>query len=686
MGVNGIYGLSGSGMDIDSLVKVGMMSKQNEYDKMAQKYTKDEWTKSAYLEVNDSITTFNSSTLSQYKMSNNMNAKTVESSNASVKVSANASAVNMTHTVAVSSLSSNAYLISTATPTKYNNNISDNSNYALGNRLFQSFTVSGDTITGKTQDGKEFSANKSAKAIEFTLKDGTKDGNTEKSKTISITYEQIANGFSMNDLASKINSAGLNIKASYDTVNDKFSIYNSEGGVDNKISIQITSQDISTTTNTTNQTQAWILNDSDPQHGGHWGELTTAPTSTNKVWNDVVGSNTANLFNSWKLYQSKDGELYDPSGRPEANGTDWVFTAGEKETIKNVTNTTYTGLRNNGGQTGYWTNAQDKWVSTPTETDPSAGYYDWNDPQWHPKSASTTNTVTSNGTNTTGSTESLSGTNGVIKVDGATYNTTDNKVTVNGVTYTALDTTKDSTGAVRNAIVSVTQDTDAIIDKVKSFVADYNKLLSGLYTQYDQKPNSDYKPLTQSQKDSMKEDQITKWEEKAKAGLLYHDQTLGKIIQNIRSSITESIDLGNGESTSVFSIGISTTGLKGQLVLDEDKLKKALAEDPDAVYNVFAKLDSNDLNNKAKSGIAQRLGDVFTAANKTIRTRAGSTADITEDSELNNRLRNLQTRMSNFKKMMRTFENALYKRYDKMESALASLGSQLSFIMGTSGS
>ena len=77
MGVNGIYGLSGSGMDIESMVKVGMMSKQNEYDKMAQKFTKNEWMKADYIELNSKITTFNASTLSQYKMSNTMNAKSV---------------------------------------------------------------------------------------------------------------------------------------------------------------------------------------------------------------------------------------------------------------------------------------------------------------------------------------------------------------------------------------------------------------------------------------------------------------------------------------------------------------------------------------------------------------------------------------------------------------------------------
>ena len=34
MGVNGLYGLSGSGLDIESMVKAGMLTKQNQYDKM----------------------------------------------------------------------------------------------------------------------------------------------------------------------------------------------------------------------------------------------------------------------------------------------------------------------------------------------------------------------------------------------------------------------------------------------------------------------------------------------------------------------------------------------------------------------------------------------------------------------------------------------------------------------------
>ena len=58
MGANGIYGLSGSGLDIESLVKMGMMNKQNQYDKMYQNEVKQTWLKEAYNDVYKDLTTF----------------------------------------------------------------------------------------------------------------------------------------------------------------------------------------------------------------------------------------------------------------------------------------------------------------------------------------------------------------------------------------------------------------------------------------------------------------------------------------------------------------------------------------------------------------------------------------------------------------------------------------------------
>lgn len=562
----GLYGISGSGIDVDSMVKVGMMSKQKEYDSMNQKYILKEWTKSAYLEVNNNVNSFNLSSLSQYKMSSNMNAKSAESSSSAVKVEANASAGIMPHKVSVESLSTNAYLIGRDSIPRINQDASSTS-IALKDMLFKnlSYDDTTETYSIKFANANGSTVNRSNikgsdKAIEFTLSDGKSEA------TISFTYDEVFKGATMNDFASRINSAGLNIKASYDTVNDRFSMYNAKGGEENTISI------------------------------------TTAKNYDNDEGTRIYsGRIAANFLDALKLTQSKNGELVGDAlsfGAPNTNA-------------------------------------------------------------------------------------SIAGENGKIRVDGVDYTTTDNKVTVAGITYTALDTTPTA------ATVTVSQDVDSIVEKVKSFVADYNKLLAGLYEKYDEKRDSNYKPLTQSQKDSMKEEQITKWEEKAKKGLLYHDQTIGKIINEMRSSITSPVENVEGKYNSVYSIGISTTGIKGQLVLNEDKLRKALSEDSDAVYNVFAKLDTTQKNaagevidNPKGNGIAQRLGDIFGKATKSIKNIAGSSESITEDSELNTYLRQLQTKMSNFKKLMASFEDKLYKKYDAMESAFAKLNSQMSFIMG----
>ena len=274
-----------------------------------------------------------------------------------------------------------------------------------------------------------------------------------------------------------------------------------------------------------------------------------------------------------------------------------------------------------------------------------------------------------------GSSENINGTNANVKVDGVDYDIADNKLVVNGVTY-------NFTGATEGAksTVNITQDTDKIIDKVKSFVEEYNTLLKSLTDMYNEKPNSNYKPLTDTQKDQMKDEQIEKWEEKAKAGLLYHDNTLGKLISEMREAVSTPVEGVEGKYNNVFALGISTTGVRGQLTLDEDKLKAALADDPDAVYNVFAKLDTNDMNNASKSGVAQRLGDVFTNNMKNIKSVSGTDMNTADDSDLSKLMRELQTKMSNFKAMMKSFEDKLYKKYDSMETALAKLGTQLNYV------
>ena len=108
----GIYGLSGSGIDVDSMVRMGMMSKQNDYDRMYKKEVKNEWVKEAYTNLYQELNTFNSSTMYNYKLSSTTSPMTANSSNSSVATAvANADAATMTHTVNVTATASNAYLL-----------------------------------------------------------------------------------------------------------------------------------------------------------------------------------------------------------------------------------------------------------------------------------------------------------------------------------------------------------------------------------------------------------------------------------------------------------------------------------------------------------------------------------------------------------------------------------------------
>ena len=858
MGVNGIYGLSGSGLDIESLVKVGMMSKQNEYDKMAQKFTKNEWTKAAYVELNSQINTFNMTKLIDYKLSSNMKAKTAESSNAAaVTATANGNAVAMPHRVDVDQLSTNAYLISN---NKLGDIITGNDNAETDKRylkdMFATSAVTVDPIVNVNYSGATngliFSPNGGAQTgLEITR--GT-DGAINNLKYKAVGGTLTDKGTVNYD--STVETATYNISDSTafsltstttDSTTFTFSADGKEytggikGATDGKITFDgVENADGSTsvrtlTANTTNNqstltitdtttfakgtastegnvTTYTFTNDSGSEtaitltyESGKYSisgagiaasnftatssgselkfQVTTADGATQTLTFTPGDDNASLKIENTKTYSnvatSSVKEETVTAGNVTAVVTTNTDTSGNKtySATTNATESGYAGISVNsnsadfraGKSASFITNGEQNAIeftigdgkktadvaitfaelygegmltindlvskinkaASANDLNIKATYESLSDRFFLYNSESgsedkieitigtsdikdNSNAVVGNtgtlaetffnslglaqtkdgalSTTTaqiTGGKMSVAGEDGIARIDGVEYRFQDNKLDVSslGITYNFNQTTTTGYGTdnkIDNPVtVTVGQDTESIVNRVKTFIEDYNKILGDLYAKYDEKSDSNYKPLTQAQKDSMKEEQITKWEEKAKAGLLYHDQTLSKIINDMRSAITNSVELDDGTKVSIFSLGVSTTGIKGQLTLDEDKLKKALGNDPDIVYNVFGTLNNNTGKTSSEyQGVAQRLGDVFASATKAIKSRAGSSTDITEDSELNNLLRELQTKMSNFKKLMSSFEDRLYKKYDAMESALSKLGMQLNFITG----
>ena len=541
-GARGIYGLSGSGIDVESLVKVGMMSEQKKYDRIYKKEVETEWRKEAFADVYSEVNAFRSN-MSDMRLSSKTKPMTATSSlSDAVTATANANAGVMSHTVEVTQAASNAYLMTASGQKVARTNTAAPTSVALKDVAFAGGTMPAGMTSTDT-------------ALSFKLSNGT--GTTE----IKFTAEEVfTKNLTLNDLATRINNArfigsdgkksALNITASYDAVSDAFSIVNTQSGTNNKVSLSMDT-------------------------GASSATYTTA------------------LLNNLKLGQVSGGTISAPLS----------FT-----------------------------------ISGTTAKLEAAG------------------------------------TNASVKVDGRTYtNLQDNKLQVNGVTYTF----KKATPVGTPAQVTIAQDQEKLVENVKKFVEDYNKLLDDLHGRYNNNKYPDYGVLTKEQEAGMSREQVDKWNERAKAGLLYRNDYVRSIISDMRDAVTNRVGSAPGRYNNLASIGITSKDQSGHLKLDETKLRNAIAAEPDAVKQIFSHTDEDD--NYSDNGVATRLSERLGKRMESLKSHAGMTADKSDRSELGKLIQEYEKQMSDFKKLMSSFENQLYKKYNAMEEAISRLSTQFGF-------
>ena len=186
----------------------------------------------------------------------------------------------------------------------------------------------------------------------------------------------------------------------------------------------------------------------------------------------------------------------------------------------------------------------------------------------------------------------------------------------------------------------------------------------------------------------MTQDQITKSSEKANSGLLYHDKPVGKIVSAMREALYTPVEGTGSNYNTMMSLGITSSTDQGHIKLDETKLKKALAADPDCVRNVFSasgtvtNADGTTSTDYDKEGVMNRISDALYTNLKSLKSYAGDSSETADGSTLGDLIETLKTKMSDFKTQMTAFENALYDKYDAMESAIQQLSVQLGYITG----
>ncbi len=266
--------------------------------------------------------------------------------------------------------------------------------------------------------------------------------------------------------------------------------------------------------------------------------------------------------------------------------------------------------------------------------------------------------------------------------NGASIKGSTNTISVNGLKLTLK-------GADENQTISlnVTKDTQAVYDMVKDFIKNYNSLLKEMNTLYNAESSRGYDPLSDDEKEAMTEEQVTKWENKIKDSILRRDSTIGSLTDVMRTTMMSSIEVNDKNyALSSFGIQTSTDYLERGLLhiygdkddpiysAEEDKLKKALDEDPDKVIAVL-------------SGISKKLYDEMYDKMKSI-PNVRSALTFYNDKLMVEEQRKYTKQIDLQEKKLTELENKYYKQFSAMESAMSKMQSQsnqLAAMLGTGG-
>ncbi|UPO87200.1 flagellar hook-associated protein 2 [Niallia sp. Man26] len=267
------------------------------------------------------------------------------------------------------------------------------------------------------------------------------------------------------------------------------------------------------------------------------------------------------------------------------------------------------------------------------------------------------------------------GTNAKFTYNGIETERSSNTFRINGVELTL----KQVTEAGKPITFSSTADVDSIYDSVKGFVDKYNEIIEKISDKIGETKYRDYTPLTDAQKEEMTEDEIKKWEEKAKSGTLKNDQILSNVLNRMRSSLGSIVNTG-GAFSRLSDIGITTTNNYlegGKLVIDEDKLKEAITADPNSVYKLF---QNSSATGTADQGFAQKVRANLKVAMDDIKTKAGSSSSVNNTFTLGKLLNQYSSRISDFEDRLTTIENRYWARFTAMETAINKANSQSGYL------
>ena len=277
------------------------------------------------------------------------------------------------------------------------------------------------------------------------------------------------------------------------------------------------------------------------------------------------------------------------------------------------------------------------------------------------------------------------GQNAIFEINGQEVYLNDNTYTLDGNTFTF----NDNMTIGETYTVNIAKDSTTVKDALKKFVESYNKLIDDVYGYIGKSPAKDddgntYEPLTNAEKDEMSEDEITKWEEKAKQGVLYNDSTVSTVMSQMRSALYTSVTLDDGSKFGIYNLGIKTSSEwseHGKLQIDENAFDKAFENNEDAIIKLFTDSDTGMMKklNSVIDGAVKSSGAANTRG--TLVRKAGKAdSSVATDSTIYKEMVKMQDRLKELQDRYDTKEEYWWKVFTNMETAMADLNSQTSYI------
>lgn len=265
--------------------------------------------------------------------------------------------------------------------------------------------------------------------------------------------------------------------------------------------------------------------------------------------------------------------------------------------------------------------------------------------------------------------------------DPAVVTRASNKFTIDNISY-------DLSGASSGDQLTLTVKADATtnVDKFKKLIEKYNALIEKINSKIKEKKEYNYKPLTDTQKKDMSEDEIKKWEEQAKKGLLARESNLSNLLMKVREIMNETVV---GAGISLAEMGIKTSSNYrdgGKLEIDEAKLKDALENKGDLVQKLFTQ-SSSEAN---KKGILIKLKDAINvqAGNDGLLIKKAGYKDSqwATDNLLSKSINEKNKAIKDMERRMYDKQERYYKMFAALEKNMNKLNSQSNWLysqMGT---